>query len=166
MRFEHVWWLVNPTTKQVIAAYEDVRAGTLRELTLRRCVAVWGWDPPEAADDGNTSGAVSEASSSSCWKRVAVKGRPYTIPRVPGKYVKFLKARRSVYREIAAMAALDRHPNILVLHEVLELVEDSKDTLFLVLEMATGGELFDRCVCLCACVRRCALCARESTATS
>ena len=36
------------------------------------------------------------------------------------------------------------HPNVLGLHEVLELVNDSKTTIFLVLEMANGGELFDR----------------------
>lgn len=72
------------------------------------------------------------------------------------------------------MCALGRHENVLALHEVLELVQvggvaaaqaarcasdllkprllpfplppsqDSKSTLFLVLEMAAGGELFDR----------------------
>jgi hypothetical protein len=96
------------------------------------------------------------------WKRVQVKGKPVNLPRVPPKYVKFLRARRSVYREIAAMAALEHHPNVLDLYEVLELVEDSKATLFLVLEMATGGELFDRygidrrvCVCVCVCVCGC-----------
>jgi hypothetical protein len=68
-----------------------------------------------------------------------------SIPRVAPKFIKFLRARRSVYREIAAMAALEHHDNVLDLFEVLELVEDSKATLFLVLEMATGGELFDRC---------------------
>merc|ERR1711968_120568 len=35
-------------------------------------------------------------------------------------------------------------PNVLMLEEVLELVNDSKATIFLVLEIATGGELFDR----------------------
>jgi hypothetical protein len=80
------------------------------------------------------------------WKRVQVKGKVVCIPRVAPKFIKFLRARRSVYREIAAMAALEHHDNVLDLFEVLELVEDSKATLFLVLEMATGGELFDRCV--------------------
>ncbi len=85
-------------------------------------------------------------STEEVYKRVQVKGKVVNIPRVSPKFVKFLRARRSVYREIAAMAALDHHENILDLFEVLELVEDSKATLFLVLEMATGGELFDRFV--------------------
>ena len=86
------------------------------------------------------------------WKRVQVKGKVVNIPRVAPKFLKFLRARRSVYREIAAMAALDHHDNVLDLFEVLELVEDSKATLFLVLEMATGGELFDRYACYHGCV--------------
>jgi serine/threonine protein kinase len=84
------------------------------------------------------------ACAEDVWKRVQVKGKVVSIPRVAPKFIKFLRARRSVYREIAAMAALEHHDNVLDLYEVLELVEDSKATLFLVLEMATGGELFDR----------------------
>ena len=36
------------------------------------------------------------------------------------------------------------HSNVLELYEVLEFVQDSKSTLFLVLELVNGGELFDR----------------------
>lgn len=62
MRFEHVWWLVNLATKQIIAAYEDARFGTLREMTLNRCVDVWGWNPPEAAEtNGNDTSPVPGA---------------------------------------------------------------------------------------------------------
>jgi serine/threonine protein kinase len=42
------------------------------------------------------------------------------------------------------MRALERHPNVVSLHAVLEHVLDSKATLYLVMEMAAGGELFDR----------------------
>jgi len=42
------------------------------------------------------------------------------------------------------MKKLRDHPNVIKLHEVLELIQDSKSTLFLVLELVTGGELFDR----------------------
>jgi serine/threonine protein kinase len=42
------------------------------------------------------------------------------------------------------MLQIGEHPNIIDLLEVLELVQDSKSTLFLVLELVSGGELFDR----------------------
>ena len=42
------------------------------------------------------------------------------------------------------MRVLSAHPNILALKEALEFVQDSKATIFLVLELARGGELFDR----------------------
>jgi len=66
------------------------------------------------------------------------------LPRVPPKFVRWLRARQGIYREIANMAHLGRHPNVVGLQEVLEYVQDSKSTLFLVLELVTGGELFDR----------------------
>lgn len=47
-------------------------------------------------------------------------------------------------REMASMMQLGEHRNITKLYEVLELVQDSKTTLFLVLELVTGGEMFDR----------------------
>lgn len=42
------------------------------------------------------------------------------------------------------MMRLGDHENIVKLHDVLELVQDSKTTLFLVMDLVTGGELFDR----------------------
>lgn len=42
------------------------------------------------------------------------------------------------------MAQLSIHVNVLRLFDVMESIQDSKCTLFLVLELAKGGELFDR----------------------
>lgn len=67
------------------------------------------------------------------------------IPAVPAKYSKFIESRQVMLREIASMSKLGVHPNVLRLEETLEFVQDSKTTLFLVLELACGGELFDRC---------------------
>ena len=79
---------------------------------------------------------------------VNVRGQQVRIPTVPEKFVKFVQARRKIYREISSMARLGQArppcPNVLMLEEVLELINDSKATIFLVLEIATGGELFDR----------------------
>ena len=132
----HVWWLVNVHSRQVIAAYEDARFGTLRELTLKKCVDIWGWEPPEASDDG--------CAGTSVWRRVQVKGRTINLPRVPRKYLRFLRSRKSILREIASMKALGPHRNVLALHDVLEQLQPTKTTIFLALELASGGELFDR----------------------
>lgn len=39
---------------------------------------------------------------------------------------------------------VSNHPNVLRLEGVLEFIQDSKTTIFLCLELANGGELFDR----------------------
>jgi len=76
-------------------------------------------------------------------------GGVVTVPRVPPKFLRWLRARQGIYREIANMAHLGatRHENVVGLLEVLEYVQDTKSTLFLVLELVTGGELFDR-ICI------------------
>jgi len=76
----------------------------------------------------------------------SVDAPPTTVhlPKVPPKFVKWLRARQRLGREIANMANLGAHPNVVQLLEVLEYVQDSKSTLFLALELVTGGELFDR----------------------
>ena len=235
LREEHVWWLVHPHSKQVVAAYEDPKYGTLREVPLPRCIEIWGWDglgggapflatgtssssagqqhhhhhqqqqhhpqhayqqdhqprdfhphhqPPyassyqqqhqqqqhqqqyaqqqqeskysaAAATTGGLPGLQMALGYGGCdddvlekvstlGQEVMLDGVPVHIPRVPPKFVKWLRSRRSIYREIANMAKLGAHPNVIRLSEVLELIQDSKSTLFLVLELVTGGELFDR----------------------
>ncbi len=69
--------------------------------------------------------------------------------KVPDKFLEFLKERGNIYREIQNMqyissALNNTHPNVLLLERVLELIQESKCTIFLVLELANGGELFDR----------------------
>ncbi|KAI9983511.1 hypothetical protein PInf_007542 [Phytophthora infestans] len=86
---------------------------------------------------------------------VVVNDVAYVIPNLPAKYRAFLQARKTIYREIAHMHKLtgnsvsgerigSGHENVLQLYDVLELVQPSKSTIFLVLELAYGGELFDR----------------------
>lgn len=40
MSEKHVWWLVNTSTRQMIAAYYDARTGMLKEMTLPKCIEV------------------------------------------------------------------------------------------------------------------------------
>lgn len=65
------------------------------------------------------------------------------VPTVPPRYIRWLRQRRAITKEIRNMMRIGRHKNVVHLFEVLELVQDSKSTMFLVLEIVRGGELFD-----------------------
>lgn len=66
-----------------------------------------------------------------------------TVPAVPPKYIRWLRQRRAVTKEIRNMMRIGRHKNVVHLYEVMELIQDSKSVMFLVLELVKGGELFD-----------------------
>mmetsp|Transcript_34708 Transcript_34708/g.55579 ORF Transcript_34708/g.55579 Transcript_34708/m.55579 type:complete len:305 (+) Transcript_34708:138-1052(+) len=129
---EDVRWLVHPGTKQVIAAFIDNKTGVLREMTLSKCMEVWGTDLE-----------LLEKINTTINHKVPGVGL-VVLPRVPAKYVQFLRQRQVICNEIENMTEIGGHENVLQLYQVLELVQDSKATLFLVLELASGGELFDR----------------------
>eukprot|EP00752_Nemacystus_decipiens_P015587 g13910.t1 len=180
---EHVWWLVSPNTKQVLAAYMDPRYGSLVELPLPKCIEIWGLNPTTDAPPSSSSSSSSATPSCyspnanadvghDCWSddlaasgfdtdepfgsasgggaggyggafEVQVDGMGVSIPWLPPKYVQWLSQRRKVKREINNMGRVGGHRNVLELLSVLELLQDSKSTLFLILELVTGGELLD-----------------------
>lgn len=122
---DSVRWFVNPSTRDVAAASVD---GV--ELSLLKCMEVFGKQiPNENLTDAQLVDALRQ-------------GRRAGL--LPPKYVRFLKQRAVVFREISSMRKVSGHRNVLKLFDVLELVQESKLTLFLVLELAAGGELFDR----------------------
>lgn len=65
------------------------------------------------------------------------------VPAIPPKYLRWLKQRRLATKEVRNMMRIGRHSNVVHLYEVLEMVQDSKSTMFLILELVRGGELFD-----------------------
>lgn len=65
------------------------------------------------------------------------------VPVVPPKYIRWLKQRRLATKEVRNMMRIGRHNNVVHLYEVLEMVQDDKSTMFLILELVRGGELFD-----------------------
>lgn len=142
MRLENVWWLIHPSTKQAVAAYEDPRTGALRELSLPQCITVWGHELQ--VDDFHDDVDRKFAQLEDAFQEVHVKNHTLRIPKIPKKFLKFALTRRTIHREIANMSGLGFHENVLRLEEALELVQDTKCTTFLVLELAAGGELFDR----------------------
>lgn len=140
MQTENIWWLLHPNTKQVFAAFEDPHRRQLRELPLTKCVEIWGMNPLNVEQ-----ASEAELNKVNFSNVVAtISGKEYRIPLVSHKYLKFLKNRQQVCREMSNMVQIGEHPNIIDLLEVLELIQDSKTTLFLVLELINGGELFDR----------------------
>lgn len=66
-------------------------------------------------------------------------GKPYAVKVVDRGMVKKENMESQLKREIAIMKIL-RHPHIVELKEVLQ----SKKNIYIVLELITGGELFDR----------------------
>ena len=182
----------------LIAAYVDPRNGSLRELTLTRCVEIWGHIPFNATDtefddmmiaiervnaghpppafpafddvpgrigtdktdptdsssenEGGMSpvafgkartGLVRAAFSQRATVHCKSLNAYIAIPAVPSKYIRWLRQRRAATKEIRNMMLIGRHKNVLHLFEVLEFIQDSKSTMFLVLELVKGGELFD-----------------------
>lgn len=65
------------------------------------------------------------------------------LPAVPSKYIRWLRQRRAATKEIRNMMLIGRHKNVVHLFEVLEYIQDTKSTMFLILELVKGGELFD-----------------------
>jgi serine/threonine protein kinase len=129
---ENIWWMFNRSTKQHIASYYSERQSTLLELSLSQCISIWGTNPPELDKyDSSDDRAVKPVLEN-------------TPPRLPQKYVDFVMRRARIFREIYNMRKISNHVNVIRLENVLELLQESKCTLFLVMELANGGELFDR----------------------
>lgn len=120
LTLQHVWWLVHSQTKCVYAAYEDAHRGQLRELTLPKCIEVWGWAP--LGDDDNVANEDEQEKRNQSETHASIDGVSVRLPRVAPKYVKWLRLRRSVCREVSSMIQIGAHSNIIALHEVLEQV--------------------------------------------
>lgn len=133
---DNLWWLINATNKQYIAAYFSEKQNSLRELSLNQCIDVWGSDPPGITEDESADGNLEMVQT--------CDGPRSYIPIVPPKYADFVRRRKRIFREIRNMRKIVHHRNVIHLFGVLELTQESKCTIFLVMELANGGELFDR----------------------
>lgn len=136
MTKDNIWWLINAANKQYIAAYFSEKYNSLRELSLNQCIDVWGSDPPSVGEE--ESGDAGLELVQSC------DGVKAYVPSVPPKYADFVRRRKRIFREIRNMRKIVHHRNVIYLNGVLELTQESKCTIFLVMELANGGELFDR----------------------
>ncbi len=132
---ENIWWLMSGT-KQYIAGYFSERFNSLKELSLTQCIQIWGSDPL-----GIGEGELNENGSDFLPVSNSMKS---ITPTLPPKFVDFVRRRNRICREIHNMHKIDNHVNVIRLEGVLELIQESKCTIFLVMELANGGELFDR----------------------
>ena len=134
----NVWWLINGSTKQFVAAFFSEKQNCLKELSLVQCIQVWGSDALHIGDDGTESKEESV-------EVIQVAGGPRIyVPSLPPKFADFIRRRNRIFREIRNMRKIPSHTNVIRLEGVLELTQESKCTIFLVMELANGGELFDR----------------------
>jgi serine/threonine protein kinase len=137
---ENVWWLLNGSTKQFLVAYYSERQRSLHELSLVQCMNIWGVELPQEESPCSLSLESPHASPS----RGITSPSRSSIPALPPKYEDFVRRRARIFREICNMRKISPHENVIRLESVLELAQDSKCTIFLVMELANGGELFDR----------------------
>ncbi|OQS06860.1 serine/threonine protein kinase [Thraustotheca clavata] len=140
---EHIWWLLHLNQQELIPCIKDGQG--IREMNLEMCAQLW---PLDSVQDDDPLEMETQQDT------IVHQGKTWCIPLLPKKFAAFLANRKTIYREISFMHRLtgntvngsigSGHPNVLKLYDVLEYVQATKSTIFLVLELAGGGELFDR----------------------
>jgi len=135
---DDVWWLINGSTKQFVGAFYSEKQNTLKELSLSQCIQIYGPEPAGVGEDesGDADSTVEVLQNPG--------GARIYVPSVPPKYAEFVRKRSRIFREIRNMRKISSHLNVIRLEGVLELTQETKCTIFLVMELANGGELFDR----------------------
>jgi hypothetical protein len=51
LTIDNVWWLINGSTKQFIAAFYSEKSNCLKELSLNHCISIWGNNPHGVGED-------------------------------------------------------------------------------------------------------------------
>ena len=123
---KNIWWLFNFSSKQYHAAFFSRKSGSLRELSLSHCIKLWGFPNVNNIDFHNE---VDDETQH---------------PALPNKFVEIMKSRAQIFREIENMRKVSKHKNVIKLEGAYESIDDSKISIFLVMEYVNGGELFDR----------------------
>ena len=130
---EYVWWLLNASSKQYIPAYYSEKTASMRELSLSQCIEVWGSSPTGIADIDD------DIPSTYLVPTLLSTGQKVFIPRLPLKYLDFVRKRDRIFREIKNMRKISSHRNVIKLEGVLELIQESKCTIFLVMVIKTNA---------------------------
>ena len=91
----------------------------MRELPLPRCIEIWGLNP--FGKEQYTTEAEEKYNKSNI--SVIISGQHIVLPIIAPKYLKWLRNRQEICREVNSMMQIGVHPNIIALHEVLELIQ-------------------------------------------
>jgi serine/threonine protein kinase len=143
---ENVWWLLygNGSTKQYVTAYFSEKFNELREMNLFQCRKVWTQECIAIENDDDEEAALLNSPDERVQPVQGLDGSKVFVPTLPTKFAEFMRKRGRIFREIRNMRKIANHLNVIQFVEVLELTQDSKSTIFVVMELANGGELFDR----------------------
>jgi len=142
----NVWWLIygNGTSKQYVTAYFSEKYNELREMNLFQCRTVWAQEVSDIENEEEEDAAVQQPADERLQQVQGIDGNGVFVPMLPTKFAEFMRKRGRIFREIKNMRKISDHRNVIRFVEVLELTQDSKSTIFVVMELANGGELFDR----------------------
>jgi hypothetical protein len=91
----------------------------MKELPLPKCIDIWGLHP----FGYNSLSVEVETQKNQSTAHVSLNGQTMYLPVVAPKYLKWLRNRERVCREISSMIKLRGHENIIELIEVLELIQ-------------------------------------------
>lgn len=111
----------------MLACLRDSQSGNLIELSLEDCIEIWG----NCFNENETN------------KIVTINGIEVEIPSISFSYYKFISKFNKIRIEIENMKKVSGHKNILELYDVLQLNQDNKEMMFLILEIACGSSLFN-----------------------
>lgn len=111
----------------LLACIRDSQSGNLNELSLKDCNEIWG----NCFNENETN------------KTITMNGIEIEIPSISSSYYKFINRINKSRIEIENMKKVSGHKNILELYDVLQLSQDNKEIMFLILEIATGSSLLN-----------------------
>lgn len=114
---DHIWWLLNSTTKQYLGCYYSQKYACLKELSLSQCLDLWGKQTSGISCEDDDILENIEIIQDTC------NGSLIYIPSVAPKFIDYIKKRKSILREIKNMRKINNHPNVIKLESALELVE-------------------------------------------
>jgi hypothetical protein len=100
---------------------KDPNRENMRELPLPRCIEIWGLYP--FGKDLLTVEAEEKYNMSNNTVYVSNIAQSMNLPIIAPKYLKWLRNRQEICREVSSMMQIGQHTNIISLYEVLELIQ-------------------------------------------
>jgi hypothetical protein len=98
---------------------------------------VWGWNPfGDKRDNQLPLSSDEEEKQNISSSSYTVSGVSRPIPRVAPKFLKWLRSRHGICREMGSMMQIGEHRNIIKLFEILELIQVSSPSSLVSLDLS------------------------------